>query len=190
MGWNQVRWTEAHQVAALMDVDETALPAAGIAPDAHYQALRADGDRLTAVGFLGHARPRFEALAWAARVLDEEAARQTLPRADRQALEHVLRWLGEPDDRSRRAAMDAAEAAGERSPERMLATGVFFSGGSISGPDLPPVMPAPELAGRFAAVAVTLAAARAAEESDAVLDRALDLGERVADQGAQALAAA
>lgn len=187
MQWNQVRWTQAHQIASLMDVDEAELPEEGVAPVAHYQALRAGGDRLTAVSFLGHALPRFEALAWAARVLDEQAAALTLARADRQALEHALRWLGEPNDWTRRAAMDAADAAGERSPERMLATGVFFSGGSISQPDLPPVMPPPELAGRFAAIAVTLAAARV-EDGTAVLDRALDLGERVAADGMQVLA--
>lgn len=186
MAWNQVRWTQAHQIASLMDVEETRLPAEGVAPHAHYQELRAGGDRLTAVSFLGHALPRFEALAWAARVLDEQAAALPLTRADRQALEHSLRWLGEPDDDNRRAAMEAAEAAGENAPERMLATGVFFSGGSISEPDLPPVMPPPELAGRFAAIAVAMAAARS-EERDAVLDKALDLGERVAIDGAEAL---
>lgn len=186
MGWNQVRWTEAHQIASLMGVDEAEWPASGIAPDEHYRAVRAGGDRLSAVSFIGHALPRFEALTWAARVLDEQAAALTLSRADRQALEHALRWLGEPNDRTRRAAMAAAEAAGERAPERMLATGVFFSGGSISQPDLPPVMPSPELAGRFAAIAVTLAAARA-QDGAALLDRALDLGERVAADGAGAL---
>ena len=186
MTWNQVRWTEAHQIASLMDAGGAA-PAEGVAPDEHYRGVRDGGDRLTAVSFIGHALPRFEALAWAARVLDEQAAALTLSRADRQALEHALRWLGEPDDANRRAAMAAADAAGEDTPERMLATGVFFSGGSISEPDLPPVMPPPELAGRFAAIAVVMAAARV-EERDAVLDRALDLGERIATDGAAALA--
>lgn len=169
-----------------MDVDAAALPAPGVTPDAHYRALRGGGDRLTAISFLGHALPRFEALAWAARILDGEAAGRELSRADRQALEHSLRWLGEPHDGTRRAAMDAADAAGERAPERMLATGVFFSGGSISQPDLPPVMPQPELAGRFASIAITLAAARA-DDGNALLDRALDLGERVATDGMGAL---
>lgn len=188
MAWNQVRWTEAHQIVSAMGDPDATLPDPGIAPEQHYRATRDGGDRLAAVRFLGHALPRFEALAWAARVLDEQAASTPLTRADRQALEHSLRWLGEPTDAARRAAMDAADAAGERAPERMLATAVFFSGGSISAPDLPPVMPAPELAGRLAAVAVTLAAARAGD-GVAVLDRALDLGERVAADGVEALAA-
>ena len=85
--------------------------------------------------------------------------------------------------------MDAAEEADEASPERMLATAVFFSGGSISLPDLAPIPPAPELAGKLAAVAITMAATRA-KTCDEVLDRALDLGERVAAKGARALEAA
>ena len=186
MAWRQVSWTEAQQVAALMGVDPDAAPAPGIAPDEHHRGLRDRGDRQAAVGFVAHALPRYEALAWAACVLDEQAATRTLSRADGQALDHVLRWLGEPNDLTRRAAMDAAEAAGARAPERMLATGVFFSGGSIADPDMPAVAPAPELAGRFAAIAVTLAAART-EDGDALLDRALDLAERVASDGLQAL---
>jgi hypothetical protein len=189
MGWNQVRWTEAQQIASLMGIDDDALPEAGIAPEQHYAQTRAAGDRPTAVSFLGHALPRFEALAWAARIVEQEAERATLKRADRQALDHALRWLGEPNDGARHAAKDAADAAGERSPERMLAMAVYFSGGTISQPDLPPVLPPPELAGRFAAMAVTLAAARA-EDRNAVFDRALDLGERVAADGARALEAA
>jgi hypothetical protein len=186
MGWNQVRWTEAHQIASLMGQADEDLPEPGVTPDQHFAGLGAQGDRLGAVSFLGHALPRFEALAWAARILEQETATRELRRPDRQALDHALRWLGEPNDAARRAAHDAAEAASERSPERMLAMGVFFSGGSISDPDLPAVPPAPELAGRFAAVAVTLAAARA-EDGNAVLDRALALGERIAAEGTSAL---
>ena len=186
MGWNQVRWTEAQQVAALMGVEDDALPEAGVTPADHYQALRETGDSSGAVAFLGHALPRLEALAWAARVLEEAAAGRELKRADRQALDHSLRWLGDPSEGARRAASDAAELAGERSPERMLALGVFFSGGSISDPDLPPIQPAPELAGRFAAAAIVIAAARV-EDRDAFFDHALLLGEKVAADGTRAL---
>lgn len=189
MGWNQVRWTQAQQVAALMGADADALPDAGIVPEDHFKTLRDGQDRAGATMFLGHALPRMEALAWAATILEHEAQSRTLPPPDRQALDHALRWLGDPSDATRRAAMGAADAAGERSPERLLALGVFFSGGSISDPDLPPVPPAPEIAGRFAAGAVTFAAIRSAER-DAVFDRALDLGNRIANDGLKALEAA
>lgn len=189
MGWNQVRWTEAQQVAALMGVERDALPEAGVAPAEHFAALRGRDDRAGAVAFLGHALPRLEAIAWAARLLEEEASAHELHRADRQALDHALRWLGDPSDANRRAAMPAAEAAGERSPERVLAMAVFFSGGSISQPELPPIPPAPEIAGRCAAGAITMAAYRAPDHA-ALFDRALDLGEKVAADGIKALAPA
>lgn len=186
MGWNQVKWTEAHQIASLMGVEEDALPAAGIVPEAHYRSLLDRNDRSGAVAFLGHALPRLEALHWAARVLEEEASTRGLKRADRQALDVALRWLGDPNDANRRAAMEAADAAGETSPERMLALGVFFSGGTISQPELPPIPPSPEIAGRLAAGAVTMAAYRATDQK-AVFDRALDLGDKVAADGLRAL---
>lgn len=186
MGWNQVSWTEAHQVASLMGVDEDALPEEGLAPEAHYRALRDRDDRSGAVTFVGHALPRLEALNWAARILEGEAATRELKRVDRQALDVSLRWLGDPSDANRRAAKAAADAAKDTSPERMLALGVFFSGGSISEPELAPVPPGPELAGRLASAAVTMAAYRATDQK-AVFDRALDLGDRIAADGLQAL---
>lgn len=189
MGWNQVRWTEAQQVAALMGVDEDDLPAPGVTPVDHYKVLRATGDPGDAITFLGHALPRLEALAWSARILEEAAAGRELRRADRQALDHSLRWLGDPSEAARRAASDAAALAGERSAERMLALGVFYSGGSISDPDLPPIQPPPELAGRLAAAAILIAAARV-EDRNAFFSHALEVGEKVATDGTRALEAA
>lgn len=190
MGWNQIRWTEARQIASLMGVDEAAMPDEGTTPEAHYRALRDGGDRTGAILFLGAALPRLEAIAWAARILEQEASDRALKAAQRQALDHVLRWLGDPSDQSRRATRDAADAAGDRSAEGLLALGVFFSGGSISEPDLPPVPPGPGVAGRLAAGAIIQAAARAPERRNAVIDRALDLGERIAGDGTRALEAA
>ncbi|WP_425229583.1 DUF6931 family protein [Sphingomonas sp.] len=186
MEWNQVRWTEAHQIASAMGADDDALPADGVTPEQHFRAMREQLDRGGAVRFLGHALPRLEALAWAARVLESEAHGRELKRADRQALDFSLRWLGDPSDQCRRAAKDAADAAGDKSPERLLAYGVFFSGGSIAPPDLAPIPPQPQLAGQFAASAIEVAAYRAADAS-AAFDRALDLGERVAADGLPAL---
>lgn len=184
--WSAVRMTQARQVAELMGVDEAELPDAELPAIAHYSTLRAADDRRGAVEFVAHALPRFEAIAWAARVLDEESRTHPLDRRDRQALDHALRWLGDVDDRNRRAAHDAALDARDFSPEKLLALAVWFSGGSISEPDLPPVLPPSEMAGRFAGHAVLAAAARASAP-EAVMDRALSLADRVAEQGTKAL---
>ena len=184
--WAQVRWTEARQLAAYQGVQPGEEPAEGVTPAEHWAALRAAGDRKGAVMFLALALPRFEAIAWAAHVVEAIANERRLAGPDRQALDYALRWLGEPNDERRRAAFAVAEAAGERAPERFLGFAVFFSGGSISGVDLPPVLPAPEVAGKMAGGALTFAANRAADPAG-TLDRALDLGEKVAELGMQAL---
>ena len=184
--WAQVRWTEASQVVALQTSDPAALPDSGISPQAHFLSLRNSEQRDEAVGFLGLALPRFEAIAWAAHIVEQEAGGHRLSMLDRQALDYSLRWIGDANDDRRRAAFEAAGQAGERAPERLLAMAVFFSGGSISMPDLPPVLPPPEAVGKFTAGAICVAAHRGTE-AKAVLDRALDLGEKIAVQGTRAL---
>ena len=187
--WAQVRWTEARQLVALQGVAADALPPEGTTPSEHFAGLRARSDRKGAAQFLALALPRFESIAWAAHVIEEVANARQLAGPDRAALDYALRWLGEPNDERRRAAFAAADAAGERAPERFLGMAVFFSGGTISGVDLPPVLPAPELTGKMAGGALTFATDHAANPT-AALDRALDLGEKVAEQGMQALATA
>jgi hypothetical protein len=184
--WTAIRIAQARQVAELMDVDEAELPDAELNAASHYAALRAADDRRGAIEFIAHALPRFEAIAWAARILDEESRTYPLDRRDRQALDRALRWLGDVDDRNRRATYDAALTARDSAPERLLALAVHFSGGSISEPDLPPVLPPPEMAGRFAGHAVLAAACRS-PEPEAVMDRALALADRIAEQGLKAL---
>ncbi len=185
--WQTVRWAEAAQVTAYMDLEPADRPPAdGMSPAAFFTELRARGRGADALEFLGLSLPRLEAVQWAAAVLADEARDRHLPPADRQALDHSLRWLVEPGDAHRRAAYRAGQAAGPRTPERALTLAIFFSGGSISEPGLPAVLPAPELAGRYAAGAVRLAALRA-ERAAEVEHRALDLGARVAAEGASAL---
>jgi hypothetical protein len=187
--WKTVKLTQARQVAELMGADEAALPDPEIGAQAHYEALR-DADRLIdAIDFLGHAMPRYEAVSWAAHILHAESKTHQIPMRDRLALDHSLRWLGDPDDAKRRATRDAAEAASDRSPERMLGMAVFFSGGSLSNPDLPPVLPPPQVSCRCAVGAVKAAAFRT-DTPESVLKRALQLAEAVAEQGVKALAAA
>ena len=182
--WSAIAFTEARQVAELAELET--LPDTEVGVRAHHHALRELGRDDEALTFVAHALPRAEAIGWAGRILEEEARTVTLDRADRLALDYALRWLGEPDDARRRSAYDTAHGAGERAPERLLCLAVYFSGGSISLPDLPPVLPRPEIAGRFAAAAVRTAAYRSANPA-AVIQRALDLAESVGERGASAL---
>jgi hypothetical protein len=63
--------------------------------------------------------------------------------------------------------------------------GAFCSGGSIAPDNCPPVQPPRNAAGLFASGAV-LSAAAASPNAQAALDRALDAGARIAQDGLEA----
>lgn len=187
--WAAVRLTGARQVAELVGLPREAWPDAETGVQAHYAMLRAAGDDVAALAFIGHALPRLEVVTWAARILDAESRTRLLDFEDRQALDRALRWLGAPDDAGRRETYEAALEAGDRAPERLLGFAVFFSGGSMSQPELPAVLPPPEACARCAVGAVTLAAHRSDDPAAALL-AALALAEAVAARGVAALAPA
>lgn len=187
-GWDQVKWTQARQVAELMDLDHSQFQDPEGDPESAYRQLREAGDTSVAIRYLGHALPRFEAVAWAAHLLDLWSRSAPPELAERQALDCAIRWIEEPSEEYRRAAHEAAERAGDDSPQRLLAYAVFMSGGSISQPDLPAVQPPQQVCGALAAAAILAGAYRSAIPADA-LATACDAGEKVAALGAKALAA-
>lgn len=185
--WDQVKWTEARQVADLMKLDPSFLEDQEADPETGYRKLRSLGEIGAAVRFLGYALPRFEAVSWASHLLQNWSRRATLGVSERQALDCVQRWLEEPSEEYRRAAHEAGEKVTSNSPERLLTDAVFMSGGSISEPDLPPVQPPQHVCGALAASAV-LASAYVTADPKAALTEACDAGEKVAASGAKALA--
>jgi uncharacterized protein DUF6931 len=185
--WTKVKWSEARHVAEAMGLDEGEQPEEGVSPASWYEKIVAAGDLELAAAVIGHALPRYEAVAWAARLLEAHSHRRKLAPRDQQTLDRSLRWLDDPTDEFRREAFEASEQAGDGSPERMLGTAIFLSGGSISPPDLTPVSPPPELTGRFAATAVVMAAHRAGD-APGILREALAAGELIAAQGLGAAA--
>ena len=186
--WTQVKWTQARQVAGLMELDPSVLENPDADPEAEYRRLRERNETSVAVRYIGHALPRFEAVAWAAHLLHDWSRTLELGVAEQQALDSVQRWVGEQTEEYRRAAHEAGEKAARHSPEQLLAWAVFMSGGSISEPDLPAVQPPQHVCGRLAASAVLLAANRTADPN-AALAAACDAGERVAAKGVEGLAA-
>lgn len=185
-GWDQVKWTQARQVADLMKLDISTLRNPDADPESGYRELRERDETSVAIRYIGHALPRFEAVAWAAHLLRGWSDSANLGVAERQALDSTMRWLEEPTDEYRRAALQAAEAADGNSAEQLLGYAVFMSGGSISEPDLPAVQPPPEVCGRLAVSAILVSAYRTANPPDA-LAAACEAGEKVASLGAKAL---
>jgi hypothetical protein len=60
----------------------------------------------------------------------------------------------------------------------------------MAPPELQPVLAPPELSGRMAANAIIVAAHRGPAGAEKRLLRALELGEKIADEGLEALASA
>jgi hypothetical protein len=176
--WTRVKWTEARQVTNLLGWPARAGdPPEDGQPDRYFAALRQAGRGAEAVEFLAQALPRWEVIAWAARCVRDVAPPPRGPEAD--ALKTALLWVQDPTEARRRAAEAAAAACAPESPARMAALAAFYSGGSVAPPDAEAV-PAPrDAAGRFAAGAILIATAAAAD-IDAALDACLDAGAVIA----------
>jgi hypothetical protein len=175
--WSRVRWTEASQVNDLAWDKATAGRTAG-KPEEYYAWLKREGRLKDAAMFLGRALPRFETVAWAAKIATAFADADR----DGEAVGAVRRWLEDPTDVRRRAAFDAAGRASSASPARLAALAAYFSGGSMSPEGQPPLPPPRDAAGRFAAGAVLLAVAQRPNRNEALLE-ALTLGEAIAADG-------
>lgn len=184
-GWSQVKWTQAGQIADMIGAPGE-VGDLEASPEAGYRALRTRSDLNLAVRYLAQALPRFETAAWATNLLDKRSRSIGLGPCERQALDHAMRWVEEPTDDYRRATFEAGGRAPANSPERILASAVFMSGGSISEAELPAVQPAQQVCGQLAAAAVIVAAYRS-DDPTAALTAACDLGEKVAEVGARAL---
>lgn len=149
-------------------------------------------ERLTEAGFLtdavellAHALAGPDAVVWVCRCA-EATAPADLPEADRSAAAAAGEWSLIQRDESRRAAMKHAERAGLRTPEAWAAAAAFFSGESLSEPDLPVVSPAANLAGQAVAGAVMLAAVRNdPARRELRLGEFLRIGAGIAAAGAQ-----
>jgi hypothetical protein len=114
---------------------------------------------IAAIRILGQALPPREAVWWAcvcARAVPDPAATP----GDLAALQAADGWVRRPSEENRRAAMDAAEASGMRSPEAWAAVGAFWSGGSVTPVGSPEVPPPPHLCGVATGSSVLLAAVR------------------------------
>lgn len=182
MSWAKVKWTEAGQVAQMVDDEADLGEDARLVPSEYFAKLRAEERLNDAIFFLAQALPRFETVVWAARAVRDLADAPPRPGGDADALRATLLWVQDPSDARRRAAFEASNRARSTSAERLVAVAAFFSGGSVTSPEAPAVQPPREAAGRLAAGAV-LIAANAAKDRAAALNQALDAGVALAEGG-------
>ena len=121
--------------------------------------LEESGLLAAAARLVAHALPAREAVWWAC-VCADHTAPADLPEPDRAARAAAERWVRQPGEVSRRAAMEAAQAAGLLTPEAWVGVAAFWSGGSIAPEGQPVLAPAPHLCGTAAAGSVLLASVR------------------------------
>jgi hypothetical protein len=173
----------------------TALRHASIPPDAKpaldgcsdvtdaLERLESAGFAAEAIRLLAQALPKRECVWWAC-VCAASNAPADLPEPDRQAREAAELWVRQQKDEHRRLAFARAEVNGFQSPEAWAGAAAFWSGNSISTPDLPVVPPPPHLTGTATAAALALAAIRGGGARQPMrLKRFLESGRDIAAGG-------
>jgi hypothetical protein len=138
----------------------SALLTPDVSPPAFFDALLAAGHLADARRLLAHALPPHRAVWWATLCLHHSDTRAPLAAAERDALLAAGRWCLAPSEATRRAAKAAGRAAGQATTGGVLGLAAFLSGGSMSRPGLPAVLPEPHLCGRLCGVVVYLSSVR------------------------------
>ncbi len=110
-----------------------------------------------AVMLMAHAMPKREAIWWACQCVRLTAGDKLSPQSA-ELLTAAEAWVASPTDELRRKAFEKAEAANFDPPAGFLGMAVFFSSGSLSLPNLPPVPPKDHLSAGMVGNAVKVAA--------------------------------
>ena len=152
-------------------------------PKQFFHLLLDKGHFHDAVRFLAHSLPKREAVWWAWVCARRAAGPEPAPKI-KASLDATEKWIAQPNDEHRRAAMKAAEAAEFKTPAGCAGLAAFFSGGSLAPPEAPPVPPGEHLAGKAVSGAVIFAAVsaepeKAPEKFRVFLNQGLDVVNRI-----------
>ncbi len=173
--WSRSPFADAALLAEQVNPDQVAPGSTNKPPHIWFATLLADGELSDALGFVAHALPRYEAVAWGAQALLEMGAVERLD----PIMVAVLRWIDQPSDGLRRAASELAESTRKDSPAKQLGLAVMMSGGSLSGPEFPPVLPPPDVCSKLVYGALMAGAHQLPNPQPALL-QALAAGEAMA----------
>lgn len=154
----------------------------GMGPKEYLAVLIEQGLSAEAVRFLAHSLPKRESVWWAW-VSARRSAGANPPALVQTCLSATERWIAQPTDEHRRAALKAAEAAAFKTAAGCAGLAAFLTGGSLAPAELPPVPPDPNASGKAVAGAVILAAvaepASAEERFREFLTNGLNVVERI-----------
>jgi hypothetical protein len=134
-----------------------ALLAPDDSPREYLDKLLAAGHASDVVRFLGYVLPKREAIWWVWVCARKMAGPAPAP-VVAAALDAAERWIVQPNDATRRAAFQAAEAADIGTPAGCAGVAIFFSGGSIAPPNAPEVPPLDSMTAKAVVNGITLAA--------------------------------
>jgi hypothetical protein len=143
--------------AAGLDGEARALLREAMSPREYVDALVGAGRFADAVRVIAHALPKRESVWWAW-VCARRAAGEECPPPLRAALDAAEKWIAQPAEDNRRAAMRAGETAGFDTPAGCACLAAFLSGPSMAPPEAPAVPPGPHDSARAVAGAVIAAA--------------------------------
>lgn len=157
-GYINIAATTANEICGRfkLEAEAQALLKEGQTPRQFLELLIEKALYLDAIRFLAFALPSREVVGWAClcvrHAIGQDSAKIT---AAQLAAE---KWVSDPSEENRRAAMAAAAEEEYKTPGACLGMASFFSGGSISQPGLQPVSPPAHATPAMAAGAIMLAA--------------------------------
>jgi hypothetical protein len=125
-------------------------------PTEFAATLLEHGQHADAIRFTAHALAARDGIWWACQCARQSMGAETTPEEE-TALAAAERWVTELSDETRRTAFVAANAAGIGTAAGSAALAVFYTGGSLTPPDAPPVAPAEFAAAPLVAGSVILA---------------------------------
>jgi hypothetical protein len=175
-------------VAQITSVAELEPPAQALqrpafGPREYLGALIEEEHLADAVKFLAHLLPRREAVWWAWMCAKKGLGKAPV-QEEHAALAATEKWIAEPADENRRAALEAANAATLESPAGCAALAAFLSGGSLAPPGMAEVAPpryaaAKAVFGSLVFSAVIFEPEKAQEKFRKFLNFGLELAERI-----------
>lgn len=155
----------------------------GMAAQRYVELLMERGKFAEAVRFLAHALPKREGVWWAW-VCARRASGSNPPPVIQASLAATEKWIAQPNEDNRRAAMKAAEAAQFGTAAGCAGLGAFFSGGSLAPPEAPVTPPgefmtAKAVAGAIMIAAVTPAPEKAPETYRAFIAQGMEVAQKI-----------
>lgn len=149
------------ETAAICGRFRLAKPAAAhfrpeLLPAEFAATLLARGQHTDAIRFIAHALTPRDGVWWACQCARQSMGEETTAE-ETAAISAAELWVTELSDETRRAAFVAANAAGIGTAAGSAALAVFYTGGSLTPPDAPPVTPAEFAAAPLVAGSVILA---------------------------------